>query len=27
MFSSNIDSSSDSDLESVIYTDWKRVKY
>ena len=27
MFSSNIDSSSDSDLGSVIYTDWKRVKY
>jgi hypothetical protein len=27
MFLSNIDSSSDSDLESVIYTDWKRVKH
>jgi hypothetical protein len=27
MFPSNIDSSSDSDLESVIYRDWKRVKH
>ena len=27
MFPSNIDLSSDSDLESVIYTDWKRVKH